>query len=121
IAVGLFRDRVLFDDRGLDAINQLDYREWLRQHGAMTSSLESRFLTGIYDLVFAYRDGDKNRPALAAGVALRGALRMFFTYRGSMFWRIRSGMGDAVFAPLYKVLVVGAKEVNGEDGCTGRA
>jgi hypothetical protein len=29
---------------------------------------------------------------------------MFFTYRGAMFWRMRSGMGDAVFAPLYKVL-----------------
>jgi hypothetical protein len=30
---------------------------------------------------------------------------MFFNYRGSMFWRIRFGMGDAVFAPLYKVLL----------------
>ena len=121
IAVGLFRDRVLFDDRGLDAINQLDYREWLLQHGATKSSLESRFLTGIYDLVFAYSDGDKNRPALAAGVVLRGALRMFFTYRGSMFWRIRSGMGDAVFAPLYKVLVTGDKKVKGEDGSSRHA
>jgi hypothetical protein len=54
--------------------------------------------------VFAYEGGDRRRPRLAAGVALRGALRMFFTYRGSMFWRMRSGMGDAVFAPLYKVL-----------------
>ena len=39
-------------------------------------------------------------------MALRGALRMFFTYRGAMFWRMRSGMGDAVFAPLYKVLTL---------------
>ena len=30
IAVGLYRDRVLFDDSGLDAINDFDYREWLR-------------------------------------------------------------------------------------------
>ena len=40
IAVGLFRDRVLFDDRGLDAINQFDYREWLRNHGATKTALE---------------------------------------------------------------------------------
>ena len=73
------------------------------KHGATKTSLDSRFLTGIYDLVFAYEDGDRE-PRLAAGVALRGALRMFFTYRGAMFWRMRSGMGDAVFAPLYKVL-----------------
>ena len=105
IAVGLFRDRVLFDDRGLDAINQFDYREWLREpRRHQDARSNSRFLTGIYDFVFAYEDGDRRKPRLAAGVAVRGALRMFFTYRGAMFWRVRSGMGDAVFAPLYKVL-----------------
>lgn len=104
IAVGLYRNRVLFDEHGLDVINGLDYRDWLLQNGATKSSLESQFLTGIYDLTFAYRGGDRRQPQLAAGVALRGALRMFFTYRGAMFWRMRTGMGDAVFAPLYKVL-----------------
>jgi uncharacterized protein with NAD-binding domain and iron-sulfur cluster len=104
IAVGLYRDRVLLDKHGLDAINDLDYRAWLKKHGASETSLNSRFITGIYDLVFAYEHGDCKRPKLAAGVALRGALRMFFTYRGSMFWRMRSGMGDAIFAPLYKVM-----------------
>jgi hypothetical protein len=109
IAVGLYRDRVLLGDLGLDALNDVDYREWLRRHGATNSSLESRFITGIYDLVFAYQSGDRGKPKLAAGVALRGALRMFFTYRGAMFWRMRSGMGDAVFAPLYKVLTLPAR------------
>jgi hypothetical protein len=104
IAVGLYRDRVVFAKDGLDSINHLDYREWLRQHGATNTALKSRFLAGIYDLVFAYRHGDRTKPELAAGVALRGALRMFFTYRGAMFWRMRSGMGDAVFAPLYSML-----------------
>jgi uncharacterized protein with NAD-binding domain and iron-sulfur cluster len=116
IIVGLLRDRVLFDDRGLDLINGYDYRAWLRQHGATRTSLDSSFLTGIYDLVFAYRDGDRRRPSLAAGVAIRGALRMLFTYRGAMFWRIRSGMGDAIFAPLYKVLKEPRKEA--DDRCT---
>ena len=105
ITVGLYRDRVLFSKDGLDAINDIDYRDWLTKHGATNSSVQSAFVTGIYDLVFAYRDGDRQRLALAAGQALRGALRMFFTYRGAMFWRMASGMGDAVFAPLYRVLL----------------
>jgi uncharacterized protein with NAD-binding domain and iron-sulfur cluster len=103
IAVGLFNDRVMFEKGGFDTINEIDYREWLGQHGATPSAIQSQFIQGFYDLTFAYKDG--KTPQLAAGVALRGALRMFFTYRGSMFWRMRSGMGDAVFAPLYKVLL----------------
>ncbi len=105
IAVGLYRDRVLFENQGFDTINDVDYREWLGQHGASPSAVKSQFITGIYDLTFAYKNGDRLQPKLAAGVALRGALRMFFTYRGAMFWRMRSGMGDAVFAPLYKTLL----------------
>lgn len=103
IAVGLYRNRVLFGSRGFDAINRFDYREWLLKQGANPRAVDSEFITGIYDLTFAYERGVKRQ--LAAGVAVRGALRMFFTYRGSMFWRMRSGMGDAVFAPLYKVLL----------------
>lgn len=127
IAIGLYKDRVLFQSRGFDAINHVEYRDWLSQHGATDEVLQSRFLAAFYDLTFAYGMGDKvakkkkrtthlptehaqpmefeNGPQLAAGVALRGALRMFFTYRGAMFWRMRSGMGDAVFAPLYRVLL----------------
>jgi len=73
-------------------------------HGASEQSLESGFMRGIYDLTFAFEDGDVSRPRLAAGVALRGAMRMFFTYRGALFWRMSAGMGDIVFAPLYQVL-----------------
>ena len=113
IAIGLVRDRVLFRRRGFDAINGLDYRAWLGKHGATRAALDSRFIAGIYELVFAFEDGDTHRPAFAAGVALRSALRMFFTYRGALFWRLRSGMGDAVFAPLYKTLLMPAKPGEG--------
>jgi uncharacterized protein with NAD-binding domain and iron-sulfur cluster len=92
------------DPRGFDAINDHDWRDWLRMHGASEQSLDSGFMRGIYDLTFAYEDGDVSRPRLAAGVALRGAMRMFFTYRGAFFWRMSAGMGDVVFAPLYQVL-----------------
>lgn len=104
IVVGLLRDRVVFSRQGLDKIDHIDYREWLTSHGATRAATESPLVTGIYDLVFAYRDGRHDRPALSAAQAVRGALRMFFTYRGSMFWRMNAGMGDVVFAPLFQVL-----------------
>lgn len=105
IMVGLWRDRVYFSPQGLDKIDDIDYRTWLEKHGATRGAIESPLVTGIYDLVFGYRDGRHDRPALSAGQAIRGALRMFFTYRGSMFWRMNAGMGDVVFAPLFQVLV----------------
>jgi uncharacterized protein with NAD-binding domain and iron-sulfur cluster len=95
---------LLFDPRGLDAINEYDCREWLRENGASDRALNSAFVRGLYDLALAYEEGDPHRPGLAAGQALRGSLRMFFTYRGSLFWRMRAGMGDVVFAPFYEVL-----------------
>lgn len=101
---GSVRFGLAIDPRGFDAINDYDWREWLRINGASEESLDSGFMRGIYDLVFAFEEGDIRRPRLAAGVALRGAMRMFFTYRGSLFWRMNAGMGDVVFAPLYQVL-----------------
>jgi uncharacterized protein with NAD-binding domain and iron-sulfur cluster len=101
---GSIRFGLAIDPRGFDAINDYDWRDWLRMNGASEPSLDSGFMRGIYDLVFAFEDGDIQRPRLAAGVALRGAMRMFFTYRGSLFWRMGAGMGDVVFAPLYQVL-----------------
>jgi uncharacterized protein with NAD-binding domain and iron-sulfur cluster len=104
ILVGSIRFRLLFDPRGLSAIDDYECREWLRMNGASERSLKSAFVRGLYDLALAYEDGDPQRPALAAGQALRGSLRMFFTYRGALFWKMRAGMGDVVFAPFYEVL-----------------
>lgn len=115
IIVGIVRDELLTDPRGLDAINDEDCRAWLRRHGASERALRSPFVRGLYDMafvdsrVFDAREehapaSAADEPGLAAGQALRGALRMFFTYRGAMFWKMRAGMGDAVFSPLYEVL-----------------
>ena len=101
---GCIRHRLLGDPRGFDAIDEYDCREWLLANGAERSSIDSAFVRALYDLAFAYEHGDVRRPRIAAGQALRGALRAFFTYRGSFFWRMNTGMGDAVFAPYYEVL-----------------
>ncbi len=115
IIVGIVRDELLTDPRGLDAINDEDCRAWLRRHGASERALGSPFVRGLYNMAFVDSrvfDGHgenvpasaADEPGLAAGQALRGALRMFFTYRGALFWKMRAGMGDAVFSPLYEVL-----------------
>jgi uncharacterized protein with NAD-binding domain and iron-sulfur cluster len=104
ILAGVLRFGLLTDPRGLDALDDFECREWLRLNGASESSVNSAFVRGLYDLALAYEDGDVERPALAAGQALRGAARMFFTYRGALFWKMRAGMGDVVFAPFYEVL-----------------
>ena len=102
--VGIVRFGLLTDPRGFDAINDFESREWLRINGASEGSLNSAMVRALYDLAFGYEDGDIKRPSVAAGQAIRGAFRMFFTYRGSVFWKMRSGMGDIVFAPFYEVL-----------------
>jgi uncharacterized protein with NAD-binding domain and iron-sulfur cluster len=104
VLVGVVRFGLLGNPRGLDAINHFDCREWLQLNGASEHALNSAFLRGLYDLVFAYEGGDPSRPRLAAGDALRGGFRMFYTYRGAFFWKMRGGMGDVVFAPFYEVL-----------------
>jgi uncharacterized protein with NAD-binding domain and iron-sulfur cluster len=73
-------------------------------NGASVRALQSPFLRGLYDLSMGYEDGDLERPRLSAGQGLRGTLRTFFGYRGAFMWRMRAGMGDVVFAPLYEAL-----------------
>jgi len=101
---GIVRFGILTDPRGFDAIDEYDSREWLLLCGASPAAVDSGWVRALYDLGFSYEDGEASLPRVAAGQALRGTLRAFFTYRGSFFWRMRAGMGDAVFAPLYEVL-----------------
>lgn len=98
IMVGVVRDGLLTHPDGLDSINDVECRDWLRRHGASEAAVQGAFVNGLYHLGFAKDAG------VAAGQALRGALRMFFTYRGAMFWKMRAGMGDVVFVPLFRAL-----------------
>jgi uncharacterized protein with NAD-binding domain and iron-sulfur cluster len=102
---GTVRFGLVTDPRGFDAIDDYDFREWLELNGASRTTLDSAFLRGVgYDQMFAYEDGDPARPRISAGQALRIFLRLLFTYRGALFWKMQAGMGDAVFAPFYEVL-----------------
>jgi uncharacterized protein with NAD-binding domain and iron-sulfur cluster len=98
---GLLADRVLFHREKLGAIDHLDFREWLSQHGALRETVNSDLLRGLYDLVFGYRNGEIDKPSFAAGTAIRCTFRICFAYKGGIFWKMQAGMGDAVIAPLY--------------------
>ncbi len=89
---------------GVDQVDHLDYRDWLRRHGALDRpTLESVLVRVLYDLGFSYVDGDPDQPQFAAGAAIRVVMRMAL-YRGAFVWELQAGMGEAVFAPLYQVL-----------------
>lgn len=101
--IGMHVDGVL--GNGFDVINDVEYRDWLRKHGANEKyTINSAPVRGLYDLVFAYADGDASRPNIEAGTMMRGILRIAIGYHGGFIWKMQAGMGDTVFTPLYQVL-----------------
>ncbi|HEY0136755.1 MAG TPA: hypothetical protein VGB85_21885, partial [Nannocystis sp.] len=102
IARGMLCDRVL--QAGFDALDDEDFTQWMRRHGADERTLDSALCKAIYVLAFAYRDGREEQADIGAGTGLRTILRLTFGYKGSVFWLMQAGMGDVVFAPLYLVL-----------------
>lgn len=105
MARGAIEDGVVEAD-DFSVVDDVDLRDWLLAHGATLESVDSALIRAlVYDLGFAYEDGDPQRPSCAAGTALRGLMRAFFTYRGSFMWKMNAGMGDVVFLPFYELLV----------------
>ncbi|HUE59657.1 MAG TPA: NAD(P)-binding protein, partial [Acidimicrobiales bacterium] len=102
--IGIVGDGLLQAPDAFRSIDHLDYREWLVRHGVDPAALNSPLLRGMYDLTFAYEDADPARPRFSAGLGLQLATRMLFAYSGGMFWKMRAGMGEVIFAALYQVL-----------------
>lgn len=101
---GMIDDDVFF--HGFNHLDKWDLAEWLGNNGANdVVTKKSGAIRGIYDLVFGFVKGDVNQPAFAAGTALRGILRMLFTYKGALMFRMEAGMGDIVATPFYQVLL----------------
>ncbi len=90
--------------QGFDGLDDLEFRTWLRQHGASDLAIGSTPVSALYAANFSFVGGDRARPNFAAGVALQSYLRIFLASRGPFGWVMQSGMGDVVFSPLYQVL-----------------
>jgi len=99
---GIIEDGVLIN--GFEAINDIDLKAWFTKHGAQETSVESGVVVGSYDFIFAYEDGDPNKPFLEAGTGLQMIFRLIMWYKGAIFWKMQAGMGDTVFSPFYEVL-----------------
>lgn len=92
-------------DWNLDRLNHLELRGLLRSCGlARETSDEFVLIRGCYDAFFQYEDGDVARPNFEAGTALRIALRALLLYRGAAFWLFKTGAGEGLITPLYRVL-----------------
>ena len=94
---GLFRN-------GFDAIDNWEISQWLLHYGASHESVYSAVFRGCYDYVFGYPGGNTDDRSVGAGTAIRGLLRLAFTYKGSLFFKMMAGMGDTIFGPYYEIL-----------------
>jgi uncharacterized protein with NAD-binding domain and iron-sulfur cluster len=106
VAVGLLRGGYLMNPATLDKLD-VELQTWLKKQGASPLAYDvhqSALLRALYDLVFAYVNGDPAQPSFEAGVALRCMLFIVGAYKGAIFWKMQAGMGDVVFGPIYQVL-----------------
>jgi uncharacterized protein with NAD-binding domain and iron-sulfur cluster len=102
IVKGILRDGVIAG--GWAAINAYEWTDWLTRNGAWQSTTEGALVRSIYDYTFGFFKGKTAVRNLEAGTATYGVLRLFLTYKGAIFWEMQAGMGDVVFAPLYRLL-----------------
>ena len=96
LSLGALRDRLFFPTPDWFRVDDEDFRDWLRRHGASDETLASAPVKAFYDQVFT-------PPKLAAGTMAHIMLTAIL-YRGAAFYKMRAGMGDTIFAPLYRVL-----------------
>lgn len=101
---GLLADGIVTDERGLRALNDEDFLDWISRHGAPAEVADFAFVRGLYDLAFAEGGRSRSRRGVSAGIAVFLTTKMFVEYRGAIFWKMAAGMGDIVFAPLYQAL-----------------
>jgi len=92
-------------DGDLDRVSDYELRDWLREHGAHEDTLtEGATLEALYDIPFAFRDGDRSQPVMEAGTALRYTLQILYGYKHAVAYRLTAGAGEALVAPLYALL-----------------
>lgn len=90
--------------RGFDSIDDQNFSDWLKKHGASPLTVSSALSLNTVNLSYQYPNGDTTRPAsMAAGAYLHWTLRSF-AYLGAFAWIFEAGTGETVIAPLYLVL-----------------
>ena len=107
LLIGFVRDVVPDWNRGIAQLNEVEFRAWLLRNGANPKYTDFAPVRVLYDLAFAYENGDSSsieHGKIAAGAGLRTLLMMTFGYKDAPLWKMNAGMGDTIFTPLYQVL-----------------
>jgi len=95
----------ILEDGDLDRVSDWELTDWLRHHGAAEETLaSSQILAALYDVPFAFRDGDRGQPVMEASTALRYTLRIPMGHRGAIAWLLDAGAGETMVAPLTRLL-----------------
>ena len=89
---------------GYDALDEWEFCDWLKRHGAGPLALDLVMVRGCYDFVFGFPHGKTLHGDVGAGTAIRAMSRLILTYCGGIFHKMQAGMGDTIFAPYYLVL-----------------
>ncbi len=96
---GIIAENLFEND--FDVLNHLDYRDWLKKYCYTPETTPySSPVQGVYSIIFT---GNQDRT-FEAGTALKCALRATLTYKGAYYYKMKAGMGEVVFSPLYEVL-----------------
>ena len=90
--------------KGIFSIDNYELSDWLTRHGANPLTLACPMIRSLYDNIFAFENGDVEKPNAAAGTSLLWLIRMVFTYKGHLMFKMNAGMGDTIFTPFYEVL-----------------
>jgi uncharacterized protein with NAD-binding domain and iron-sulfur cluster len=86
-----------------ERINHLDYREWIRKHGASERVALCGPVRFIYTGTFANLVDGFDGGRIAAGSALHFVLQSA-GYKGAFVWKFKAGTGDTLVMPVYEVL-----------------
>lgn len=104
LLTGLLKDGFWRDGFELDELDHIDFRDWLRHHGATDATLGSSAAFGIPNILFAYEGGDSTcAPKLSTSAWLNWTLRSFLG-EGEYFYFMAAGTGESVILPLYRCL-----------------
>lgn len=101
--IGIIDDQLAKPGR-FAQLDGVEYREWLRRHGAREMTIYAPFLTTYYDAVAAYVEGDPERPNLSAPVMLNSLILAAMKYKGAFAYQMSSEIGDSFVAPIFQAV-----------------
>ena len=90
--------------RGFISIDDVDFDEWLKKHGASAELMQSPLVVSTINLSFQYPNGDlAQKPVMSASSYVQWVLRLL-VYMEAPYLLFAAGTGETLITPLYDVL-----------------